>query len=912
MDLPAMDLVGRDAEGAQVLASLATEAAVVLVGEAGIGKTTVWDWAARQYRAAGGQVLVSRATAAEARLPWVGLADLLRSVPDAIVDSLPGPQGRALRAVALTSNDGAADERIVGTAFLTALHRMAQASPVLLALDDVPDFDPASWRAVLFALRRLDHSDVHLLGTARGADAGGLFGPSLPPDHVREIALGPLSVAALFELLQARIGARLPRPLLVRVHQTAGGNPLYALELARALERLDRQPQAGVPLPVPSGLVALVQARIASLRQDVRELAAATAATWRFTGADVNRDALDAAVRSGLVVVDTGDDGVGVIRAAHPLLCAAAYNGLDAHTRRVLHQRLAASTADPVERARHLALAAPGPQADVAAALDAGAGAALAAGVPDVGVELARLALEHTADAADRPPRLDRLADAQFRAGDGTAALATQAAAIRLTPDLPQRARRRIRLAEFATEVTGWADAEAQVRAAIAEAADDPTVLAEALLTHAALTDDISLSDASAARAVDLLERLDQPDPQILSGALAQAAGARFRAGRGLDHDMFARAIAIERSHDYRRLSDRADANYAALLKYADELDASEAMLTGLLDEARAAGDLTSIAYSVAHLVSIALWRGQLDQGRAYADEHLSLATQGSLTWQKAQADYNVGLALAYQGLLDEADAIFAVMRDDRSVTDWLRHRAHGALGFTALSRGEAGTAVLHLDQWYAMLTAMHFEEPGYSRSHLDYLYALVAVGRAGDAADVLRVLSAQASRSGGKWAAAVAQTGQALLHAHDGRLSDAQSAIDQALTWYRGSPLRFDHARTSLIAGQINRRAKAKTAAHGLIDEARRAFGSFGATAWQAQAEIELTRVNVRPRAPAELTETERQVAELVAAGLTNRETAARAFLAVKTVEAVLGRVYRKLGIRSRAELAARMRAAS
>jgi DNA-binding CsgD family transcriptional regulator len=917
--MPTVDLVGREAEGAAVLAGLGSGAAgaraVLLVGDPGIGKTAVWDWATQQYRAAGGQILLSRATAAEARLPWVGLTDLLRSVPDPIVDSLPGPQGRALRTVALQSNAGGhADERIVGTAFLTALHRMAEASPVLLAIDDVPDFDPASWRALLFALRRLDHSDVRFLGTvreSRGYEAGGLLGQNLAPGHWREIRLGPLSVAALFELLRSRIGARLSRPLLVRIHETAGGNPLYALELARALERLDSQPQAGVPLPVPSGLVALVEARIRSLRDDVRELAAATAATWRFTGADVNRDALDVAVRSGLVVVDTGDDGVGVIRAAHPLLCAAAYNGLDAESRRVLHQRLATSTADPVEHARHLALASPGPQPHVAVALDAGTAAALAAGVPDVGVELARLALEHTVIAADRPPRLDRLADAQFRAGDSAGALATQATAIRLTTDLPQRARRRIRLAEFATEGTGWAAAEAEVRTAIAEAVGDPTVLAEAMLTLAAVTDDISLSDASAAQAVELLEGLDQPDPQILSGALAQAAGARFRAGRGLDHDMFARAIAIERGHDYRRLSDRADANYAALLKYADELDTSETMLNALLDEARATGDLTSIAYSIAHLVSIALWRGQIAQGRAYADEHLTLATQGDLTGQKAQAHYNVGLAMVYQGLPDEADGVLIALRDDPSTTGWLQHRAHGALGFAALSRGNAEAAVSHLDQWYAALTAMHFEEPGYSRSHLDYLCALAAVGRADDAARVLDVLTVQARRSGGKWAATVARTGHALIHAQAGRLADAQVSINQALTWYRDSPLRFDRARTLLIAGQINRRAKAKTAAHGLLDEARREFGSFGATAWETLAAAELTRVNVRPRAPAELTETERRVAELVAAGLTNRETAARAFLAEKTVEAVLGRVYRKLGIRSRAALAARMHAA-
>ena len=559
MSIAGAGLVGRDAEGASVLARLAEEPAgaraVLLVGEAGIGKTAMWDWATRRCRDDGYQVLVSRAIAAEARLPWVGLTDLLRAVPDPVLDALPRPQRRALRAVALRSSDGAADERLVGTAFLTALLRLAEAAPVLLAIDDVPDFDPASWQALLFALRRLDGSDVRLLATARGHQADGLFGQGLPAERWHELRLGPLSGPAVLELLRTRIGAGLPRPLLLRVHETAGGNPLYALELARALSHLDNQPRAGVPLPVPSGLAVLVDARIRGLRDDVRELAAATAATWRLSRAGTDPDTLDQAVRAGLVVVDAGDDGAGVIRAAHPLLCATAYNGLDAGRRRVLHRRLAGGAADPVERARHLALAAEGPRPEVAAALDGGAVAALAAGVPGVGVELARLALEHTVAGADRPPRLDRLADALLRAGDTAGAFATQEAAVRLTSDPAVRARRRIRLAEFATEVTGWVAAEAELRTAIDEAAGDPTVLAEALLTLAAVTDNISLSDASAVRAVALLDGLDQPDPQILSGALSQAAGARFRAGRGLDHEMFARAIALERGHSYRRLS---------------------------------------------------------------------------------------------------------------------------------------------------------------------------------------------------------------------------------------------------------------------------------------------------------------------------------------------------------------------
>ena len=133
-------------------------------------------------------------------------------------------------------------------------------------------------------------------------------------------------------------------------------------------------------------------------------------------------------------------------------------------------------------------------------ALDAGVAAALAAGAPDIAVELSRLALQHTGSDADRAARLDRLADALVRAGDSPGAVRAQRQAIDLTPAGPGRARRRIRLAEMATEVIGWGGAAAELQAAAAEAAEDPVVRSEALLTLAAVTDDIDLADASAAR----------------------------------------------------------------------------------------------------------------------------------------------------------------------------------------------------------------------------------------------------------------------------------------------------------------------------------------------------------------------------------------------------------------------------
>jgi DNA-binding CsgD family transcriptional regulator len=638
-------------------------------------------------------------------------------------------------------------------------------------------------------------------------------------------------------------------------------------------------------------------------------LLAQTVATWRLAVTDVDAPALEDALGAELVLVD-GGDGPATVRAAHPLLGAAAYDRLGPAGKRAVHARLAAIASDPAERARHLALAATAPSEDIARALDEGSAAAVAAGVPAMAVELARLGLEHTSEGPARLERLDRLADAQFRAGDSAGAMATQGEAVAASPGLVDRARRRVRLAEIATEVSGREAAIAQLRTAAQEAGEgrDLAVVAEALLTRAAIDDDISQAVSLSAEALEIIEGLARPDPRVLSGALNQAAAAKFRAGQGLDHQMFTRAIEIERAHPYRRLSDRADAAYAALLKYADELEPAKAMLEELLGEARAVADLSSMAYSIAHLVHIALWQGQTELGRAYAEEHMEIAAQGGLASQRAQARYNLGLALAYQGELERARDVLVGLRDDARSSLWHRHKAEGGLGFVALSGGDAAAAVGHLDNWWAMLASMHFGEPGYSRSHLDYLCALVGTGRDDDALGVVETLSAQAERSGRGSAAATADVGRALVAADRGRQAEAATAIERALLWYGSSSLYFDHARVLLLAGQVHRRAKAKAVARVLIQQAADAFSSFPARAWQVRAAAELARVNVRPSAPKGLTETEHRVALLAASGLRNRDVAAQAFMSVKTVEANLGRVYRKLGVRSRSQLAALM----
>ena len=245
---------------------------------------------------------------------------------------------------------------------------------------------------------------------------------------------------------------------------------MYALELGRALQGRKVAPAPGVPLPVPTTLTGLIGARLAAQPAGVIFLLAQTVTTWRLAVTYVDAQALDEALRAELVLVDSGD-GPATVRAAHPLLGAAAYDRLGPAGKRAVHAGLAAIAHDPAERSRHLALAATEPSEEIAQALDEGAAAAVAAGVPSMAVELARLGLEHTGDGPARLERLDRLADAQLRAGDSAGAMATQEEAVAASPGLVDRARRRVRLAEIATEVTGRQGAIAQARKAADEAA---------------------------------------------------------------------------------------------------------------------------------------------------------------------------------------------------------------------------------------------------------------------------------------------------------------------------------------------------------------------------------------------------------------------------------------------------------
>jgi len=195
--------------------------------------------------------------------------------------------------------------------------------------------------------------------------------------------------------------------------------------------------------------------------------------------------------------------------------------------------------------------------------------------------------------------------------------------------------------------------------------------------------------------------------------------------------------------------------------------------------------------------------------------------------------------------------------------------------------------------------------EPGRFRFHADYVEALIGVGDLGRAGSVLDRFEERGRRLGRLWALATAARCRALQLAALGDQYGALEQLEIALRHHESLPMPLERARTLLVSGQVHRRAKHKRDARDALMAAESIFDSLGAVGWSARARQDLARIGLRPPSPRDLTETERGVAQLAADGLTNREIADRMFISLRTAESTLTRVYRKLGVRSRAELA-------
>jgi hypothetical protein len=261
-------LVGREAELAAVEELLGDAepslAALEVVGEPGIGKTTVWQEAVRRGEARGLRVVAARPAESEARLAFAALGDLLDRVGEEILAPLPPPQRNAIDVALLRAAAGRApSRRLAGTALLSILRELARRAPVLLAVDDAQWLDPPTAAALEFAVRRLAGAPLRVVVSLRSDAARPGFVVAIDDARLRRLPVGPLSVAALQRIIVDRLELALPRPVLVRLAEASRGNAFYALEIARLLADGGLGPSA--PLPVPDDLRTLVARRIASL-----------------------------------------------------------------------------------------------------------------------------------------------------------------------------------------------------------------------------------------------------------------------------------------------------------------------------------------------------------------------------------------------------------------------------------------------------------------------------------------------------------------------------------------------------------------------------------------------------------------------------------------------------------------------
>lgn len=402
------ELVGRDAELERVHGFLKGvdrgTSLLLLEGEPGIGKTTLWREGVRLAVAMGHRVLAARPAEAEASLSFAALGDLVGTVLDEIGDDLPGRQRGAVEAALLLGDpgEGSPDLRTVSVALLSILRSLSKAGGVVVAMDDLQWMDPASSRSVGFAARRLEQEPVAFFVTSHASDDEVPF--DLPEDRLERIRLGPLPPDGLASLFRVRLGEDLPPSTVRQLEQLSGGNPFFALEMARAYAR-GEPAVTGQKLPIPKSLREdLLRHRYAALSSGAREaVLVASAATHPTvamldavgTVADLEAS-LNEATAAGLLERNGQE-----IRFTHPFFRSAVYANESRDRRHALHRALAEVAADAEQRARHLALGANAPDAGVAGVLEEAARSASDRGAPESAADLFELAAGLTPD--DQP-----------------------------------------------------------------------------------------------------------------------------------------------------------------------------------------------------------------------------------------------------------------------------------------------------------------------------------------------------------------------------------------------------------------------------------------------------------------------------------------------------------------------------
>jgi DNA-binding NarL/FixJ family response regulator/tetratricopeptide (TPR) repeat protein len=902
-------IFGRAEELSRVFAFVEDDAAgaraIVISGEAGIGKTTIWRAGLQRAVELGLQALVAHPAQSEAGLPYAALADLFATLSDEALDLLPPKQRAAIgTALARIEHTGPLDQHALARGTLALLSAPTSSGPALVAIDDVQWLDGPTASALTFALRRLGSSSLCVLLSMRseaGQPPDSLLGLESFEQPPRRVDVGPLEPTALGAILREALGEDLARPRVEMLARASGGNPMFALELAR---------QPAAQAAASGSLRQTLAARIREL-----EPAGKTAVTIASAALQPSIDLLLEAGAEERGVRSAMDAGILVrdedqLSFAHPLLASAAYELLLTGERREVHARLAAVSTRPIERAHHVSRSATGPSAAAAETLEEAARVAAELGDHAGAASFLLRAAELSPDPAGEAVGWRRArAAAELEAAGDVEAAADLARAVRdeLPAGLPRVLARRTLVSAAIGATMLYEEALSELSLALADAGPDAVAAASIHVQLADMTMTmwrIAESRQHLEAAIRLGESAGAAD--VVTAALSETGFLDSMCGFG---------VTASGLHAYERWDGTLTAPNAysprlalgCARMHAGEFAAAAALLRDEIAAADARGMEIVEVLARNHLAEVQIragdWAAALADARV-CDEHARQAAN-------AQTSAAAAFPLAYvRALLGDHDGARAVALDGLGRTEamrdvWYETSLRGVLGLIALAQDDAEGAITVLEPAWTRMQEAGIGNPSiFPVAHV-LGEAHAAAGRLEDALAVAAALRAVPAATH-PWCRAMAGRCEALVASAHGDDDGARAALDDALSAHAELPEPFERARTLHVQGRVERRARHWAAARSALTAALTEFDALGAARWAEKAAADLARLpGRRPTAAGELTPTESSVAALVAEGLSNKEVAARLFVSVRAVEANLSRIYAKLGIRSRAELA-------
>ncbi|QYJ03070.1 LuxR C-terminal-related transcriptional regulator [Nocardioides panacisoli] len=870
----------------------------VLTGPRGVGRSAVLDRLADQHDG-----VVLRATG----LPWEverhgGVVDQLLGVPDAAGATDPG-------AVADHLADHLAD-------------RLAAPDAVALVLvDDAQYADAVSLRALVSLVRhRPDATGLVVLATPSTPP------PTAAPDAVEllaavadRIVLDPLDIAAVVAVAAGR-GVALTPWVAERLHRHTTGLPGAVVAL---LEQLPRATWDGPhpDLPAPAAVTARVQERLARLDPVARHLVEAAsvlrhddslAAAVELGGlaAEDVWPAVAAAVAADLVRL-SGPTGSRRVAPVDPMVAAAVLDGIGAPAAAALHRRAAEVVHEPTAALRHRVAAAPTPDADLAHELAQLAEERAAAGAWGDAAALLTDASRLTEDRLDRESRLTRAVDALVGAGEGrrAAALIPEIESLRETPlrnaVLAYLAILRGRGNEAASRLARAWDLVNPEREP-----DVAALICQRYVLHALSRCRWEELVGWADRAIDLVA----PDHPAGTEAAAIRGLGLVACGRGEEAERAYARLTEQVPHGAQAQRIKLGSGWLHLAR--DEVDDARSELEAAVPTDHLGGSSRISLWARGWLARTQFLTGEWDDALRTVSESRGHLESSEIVLARPLLDWTAVQVHALRGDLDAARV--ALADAEAAPQDYAVMRVPTALARAAYAeaRADHDGVVRALRPLTTASLAESVAEPGYWPWVGLFASALVADGHPDEADEVLRPHEERAAAQGHRSTIARLARARAGWHAAAGDLDAARASFEHSLDALNGLPLRLDRARTTFAYGQVLRRAGKRREADGLISAARDQYVALGATTYVARCDRELKAGGVHAvradRGPADLTPQEEAVADLVASGLSNKEAAAELYLSTKTVQYHLTRIYAKLGIRSRTELAAGRNAAS